>query len=205
MEEARQDWIRKNKERRNEVRVWWACGGHMHLRGGGGSGAGRQWSSEELGWGLLATQTHTHTHTLTHIHIHIHTHPTATQVRELKKRQARDREEEVRKRERRQEKERQERESSAKIRMEQDAYELQVRGGCVLGGWRGTGSWVRHVYRAGRCKLGEACGCTHVSVHVWVCACVVCYRYATGASVDGWVPKVLAMVSGLSAWCMDVL
>jgi hypothetical protein len=78
VEEARADWVRKNKERRGEVR-------------------------------------------------------------DLKKRQARDREREVRKRERRQEKERGEREAAAKIRMEQDAYELQVgpRGGfpgCVARG-----------------------------------------------------------------------
>lgn len=63
------------------------------------------------------------------------------QVHELKKRQARDREREVKRREKRMEKEKAEREATAKIRMEQEAYELQVGGGewgCVA-----TGAWMR--------------------------------------------------------------
>lgn len=49
------------------------------------------------------------------------------EVRELKKRQQKDREKEVRRREKQLEKERAEREAGAKIRMEQEAYELQIQ------------------------------------------------------------------------------
>ncbi len=48
------------------------------------------------------------------------------QVRELKRRQQRDREKELRRRESSIEKEKAEREASARLKMEKDAYELQV-------------------------------------------------------------------------------
>jgi F0F1-type ATP synthase assembly protein I len=53
------------------------------------------------------------------------------QVRELKKRQQKEREKEVKRREKQLEKEKAERAAQAKLKMEQEAYQLQV--GCLAG------------------------------------------------------------------------
>lgn len=118
MEEARQDWVRKNQERRNEVR------------------ARRRQCFKPAPWQPLLhapSQDGSRPHVSpapSRSHPPHAPRPPASrprrQVRELKKRQARDREKEVRRREKRQEKEKAEREAAAKIRMEQEAYELQA-------------------------------------------------------------------------------
>lgn len=82
-------------------------------------------------------------------------------MHELKKRQARDREKEVKRREKQMEKDKAEREAAAKIRMEQEAYELQVGASKARKAWgllqcMATGAGTAERLRQLLCSASEA-------------------------------------------------